>query len=70
LHNRGNYLISLGKLCAWLAEHAEGLGVDIFTKAAVDELLFDQQGAVVGVATKDMGINKKGEKKPGFERGI
>ncbi|MBT8108048.1 MAG: electron transfer flavoprotein-ubiquinone oxidoreductase [Gammaproteobacteria bacterium] len=71
MHNHGNYIISLGALCQWLAEQAEGMGVNIFPGFAAAEPLYDDQGRVTGVATSDMGIGKDGEKKvtftPGYE---
>ncbi|MEM1173359.1 MAG: electron transfer flavoprotein-ubiquinone oxidoreductase [Pseudomonadota bacterium] len=71
MHNDGNYIISLGKLCQWLAEQAENAGANIFPGYAASEVLFDDQGRVRGVATSDMGIGKDGEKKsaytPGYE---
>ncbi len=71
MHNHGNYIISLGKLCQWLAEQAENAGANIFPGYAASEVLFDDEGRVRGVATSDMGIGKVGEKKgaytPGYE---
>ena len=71
MHNKGNYIISLGKLCRWLGEQAEGLGVNVFPGFAAAEVLYTDDGAVAGVATSDMGIGKDGEKKssyvPGYE---
>ncbi len=68
--NHGNYIISLGNLCRWLAEQAEALGVEIFPGFAAAEVLFDENGAVVGVATGDMGIGKDGEKTAGYQPGV
>ena len=70
MHNKGNYIISLGKLCKWLAEQAEGLGVEIFPGFAASEVLYDNDGAVIGVATGDMGLNEHGEKTDAFEPGM
>ena len=70
LRNEGNYIISLGAVCKWLAEQAEGLGVDIFPGFAAAELLFDEAGRVCGVATGDMGIGKNGQPLPNFQRGM
>jgi electron-transferring-flavoprotein dehydrogenase len=71
MHNHGNYIISLGALCQWLAEIAEGLGVNVFPGFAASEVLYDAEGRVTGVATSDMGVGKDGEKKdaytPGYE---
>ena len=70
MHNEGNYIISLGNLCRWLAEQAEELGVEIFPGFAAAEVLYDDQGAVRGVATGDMGIGKDGEPSENFEPGV
>ena len=69
LHNRGNHVISLGNLCRWLGEQAENLGVQVLAGFAAAEILYDEQGAVNGVATGDMGRDKSGNEKPGFEAG-
>jgi electron-transferring-flavoprotein dehydrogenase len=63
MSNHGNYIISLGNLCRWLAERAEALGVEIYPGFAASHALFDDDGAVRGVATGDMGIGRDG--KPG-----
>lgn len=70
MHNKGNYIISLGNLARWLAEQAESLGVEIFPGFAASEVLYDDQGAVIGVATGDMGIDEKGNKTDAFEPGM
>ena len=70
LHNEGNYIISLGKLVRWLGEQAEGMGVEIYPGFPADEVLYSDSGAVVGVATKDMGIGKDGQPKDTFMRGM
>ena len=70
MHNKGNYIISLGSLARWLAEQAESLGVEIFPGFAAAEVLYDVNGAVIGVATGDMGIDEKGNKTEGFEPGM
>ncbi len=67
--NHGNYIISLGNLCRWLAEYAESLEIDIFAGFPASELIFEDD-TVTGVLTGDMGIDSKGEKKPGYEPGI
>ena len=61
MHNQGNYVASLGNLCRWLATRAEALGVEIFAGFAAAEVLYDEDGAVKGVATGDMGIGKDGQ---------
>eukprot|EP01016_Furgasonia_blochmanni_P001368 TRINITY_DN1051_c0_g1_i11.p1 TRINITY_DN1051_c0_g1~~TRINITY_DN1051_c0_g1_i11.p1 ORF type:complete len:609 (+),score=81.10 TRINITY_DN1051_c0_g1_i11:664-2490(+) len=70
IHNKGNYIISLGDFCKWMAERAQEMGVEIYTGFAGDEVLFNDNGGVRGVATGDMGISKKGEKKDSFARGV
>lgn len=70
MNNHGNYIISLGELGRWLAEQAEALGVEIFPGFAAAEVLYDENDAVIGVATGDMGINKEGEKTEAFEPGM
>lgn len=70
MHNKGNYIISLGNLCRWLGEQAEALGVEIFPGFAAAEILYDDQGAVIGVATGDMGIDEHGQKTDQFEPGM
>jgi len=70
-NNHGNYIISLGNVCRWLAEQAEGMGVEIFPGFAAAEVLYDDEGRVKGIATGDMGIavdgSHKGEYEPGVE---
>src|SRR5262245_2541524 len=70
LKNHGNYIISLGNFCRWLAKQAEELGVEIYPGFAAAEVLYDEKGAVRGVATGDMGIGKDGKPKDSFTRGM
>lgn len=70
MHNHGNYIISLGNLCAWLAEQAMELGAEVFPGFAAAEVLYDDEGNVKGVATGDMGVDNKGEQKASFEPGF
>jgi electron-transferring-flavoprotein dehydrogenase len=70
LNNHGNYIISLGNFCRWLAKQAEELGVEIYPGFAAAEVLYDEKGAVRGVATGDMGIGKDGEKTDAFQPGM
>ncbi|MCB9982577.1 MAG: electron transfer flavoprotein-ubiquinone oxidoreductase [Rhodospirillales bacterium] len=70
MHNKGNYIISLGNLARWLGEQAEALGVEIFPGFAAAEVLYNNEGAVIGVATGDLGIDKNGEKTEAFEPGM
>lgn len=69
MHNAGNYVISLGRLCRWLGEQAEALGVEVFPGCAAAELLVED-GIVSGVITGDMGRAKDGSEKPDFQPGI
>jgi electron-transferring-flavoprotein dehydrogenase len=70
LHNEGNYVISLGDVTKWLAQQAEGLGVEIFPGFAAAEVLYDQGGAVRGVATGNLGIGKDGQPHDAFQLGM
>ncbi|WP_284178375.1 electron transfer flavoprotein-ubiquinone oxidoreductase [Rhabdaerophilum sp. SD176] len=70
LDNHGNFVISLGNLCRWLATKAEALGVEIYPGFAAQEVLYNEAGAVTGIATGDMGIARSGEMKDGFTRGM
>ncbi|HPT49999.1 MAG TPA: electron transfer flavoprotein-ubiquinone oxidoreductase [Accumulibacter sp.] len=70
MHNTGNYIVSLGTLCRWLAEQAEAVGVEIFPGFAATEVLYHDDGSVKGVATGDMGRDKEGEPKDSFQPGI
>ncbi len=69
-HNEGNYVISLGNVCRWLGEQAEALGVEIYPGFAGAEVLFDDNGAVRGVATGDMGRLHDGSEGPNFQMGM
>ena len=69
MNNHGNYVISLGNLCRWLAEQAENLGVEIFPGFPASQIVYENE-KVVGVITGDMGISANGEKKSNFEPGI
>jgi electron-transferring-flavoprotein dehydrogenase len=70
MHNKGTYTGSLGNLCRWLAEQAEGLGVEIFPGFAAAEILYNEDGSVKGVATGDMGIDREGNHKPDYQPGL
>ena len=70
MNNKGTYTGSLGSLTRWLAEQAEGLGVEIFPGFAAAEVLYDENGAVKGVATGDMGITREGEQGPDYAPGL
>ncbi|MFO1168022.1 MAG: electron transfer flavoprotein-ubiquinone oxidoreductase [Rhodoblastus sp.] len=70
LDNHGKYVGSLGNVCRWLAGRAEALGVEIYPGFAASEVLYDEKGAVVGIATGDMGVSREGEMKASFTRGM
>ncbi len=66
MHNEGNYIISLGNLCRWLAQQAENLGVEIYPGFAAQEALFDENGVVRGIITGDLGVDREGKPKEGL----
>jgi len=70
MHNDGNYIISLGSLCRWLAEQAMELGAEVFPGFAAAEILYNEDGSVKGVATGDMGVDANGDQKASFEPGF
>src|ERR1700757_3764145 len=70
MHNHHNYIGSLGNVCRWLAPKAEALGVEIYPGFAAVEVLYDENGAVRGIATGDMGVAKDGSHKPSYTRGM
>ena len=70
MNNHGNYIVSLGNVCRWLAGKAEELGVEIYPGFAAAGLLYDEQGAVNGVYTGDMGVERNGEPGPNFAPGM
>ncbi|MGK9417780.1 electron transfer flavoprotein-ubiquinone oxidoreductase [Pseudomonas cedrina] len=65
MHNEGNYIISLGNLCRWLAQQAENLGVEVYPGFAAQEALFDENGVVRGIITGDLGVDREGKPKEG-----
>ncbi|MEF9966716.1 MAG: NAD(P)/FAD-dependent oxidoreductase, partial [Comamonas sp.] len=69
-HNEGNYIVQLGFVVKWLAEQAEGLGVEIFPGFAAAEVLYNEDGSVKGVATGNMGVGKNGEPTGEFQLGM
>ncbi|MEP5567312.1 MAG: electron transfer flavoprotein-ubiquinone oxidoreductase [Halioglobus sp.] len=69
-HNEGNYIVSMGNVCRWLAEQAEGLGVEVYPGFAASEVLFNEDGSVKGIATGDMGISESGEHKDSYMPGM
>ncbi|WP_366635725.1 electron transfer flavoprotein-ubiquinone oxidoreductase [Aquisalimonas sp.] len=70
MHNHGNYIVSLGNVCRWLAEQAEGAGAEIYPGFAAAEVLYHDDGSVKGIATGDMGIQKDGTPGPNHEPGV
>jgi electron-transferring-flavoprotein dehydrogenase len=70
MSNKGTYTGSLGMLCRWLAEQAEALGVQVFPGFPASEVLFDESGAVMGVATQDMGVAADGSHKADYQPGM
>jgi electron-transferring-flavoprotein dehydrogenase len=70
MNNHGNYIVSLGNVCRWLAQQAEELGVEIYPGFAAAEVLYHGDGSVKGVATGDMGIARDGSHKPEYARGM
>src|ERR1700692_2296754 len=70
MHNHGNYVVSLGAVCRWLGTKAEAVGVEIYPGFAAAEVLYDDKGAVAGIATGDMGIGKNKEPNASFTRGM
>jgi electron-transferring-flavoprotein dehydrogenase len=70
MHNEGNYIVSLGNVCRWLAQQAEGLGVEIYPGFAAAEVLYAEDGSVRGVATGDLGIGRNGEPTERYQQGM
>jgi electron-transferring-flavoprotein dehydrogenase len=70
MNNHGNYIVSLGSVCRWLATKAEALGVEIYPGFAAAEVLYDDNGAVTGIATGDMGIGKNRQPNASYTRGM
>jgi electron-transferring-flavoprotein dehydrogenase len=70
MSNHGNFVVSLGNVCRWLAGKAEGVGVEIYPGFAANEVLYGENGEVAGVATGDMGVGKDGAPKDSFTRGM
>jgi electron-transferring-flavoprotein dehydrogenase len=70
MHNDGNYIVSMGNVCRWLAEQAEQLGVEVFPGFSAAETIYNEDGSVGGVITGDMGIGENGEHKDGYMPGM
>ena len=69
MHNKGNYVVSLGRLCQWLGEKAEAAGINVFPGFAASAVLYDEAGRVKGVVTSDLGVGKDGRKKSSYQPG-
>jgi electron-transferring-flavoprotein dehydrogenase len=70
MKNHGNYIASLGNLCRWLGEQAQGIGIEIYPGFAAAEVLYNEDGSVRGVATGDMGIDKHGNRTAAYAPGM
>lgn len=70
MNNHGNYIVSLGNVCRWLAAQAEELGVEIYPGFAAAEVLYDQSGRVTGIATGDMGVGRDGKPTEHYQPGV
>ncbi|MDP1974732.1 MAG: NAD(P)/FAD-dependent oxidoreductase, partial [Alphaproteobacteria bacterium] len=70
MHNKGNYIISLGNLCRWLGAQAESMGIEIYPGFTGSKMLYNDEGQVIGVGTGDMGIDKEGQKTAQFTDGV
>ncbi len=70
MKNHGNYIVSMGMVCRWLAQQAENMGIEIYPGFAASEILYDEDGSVKGVATGDFGINKEGNKLSTYQPGM
>ncbi|NMG04972.1 NAD(P)-binding protein [Azoarcus taiwanensis] len=68
--NHGNYIVRLGHLAKWLGEQAEAMGIEVYPGFAAAEVLYDEAGAVKGVATGDMGLNRDGSPGPAHQPGM
>jgi electron-transferring-flavoprotein dehydrogenase len=70
MHNDGNYIVSMGNVCRWLAEQAEELGVEIFPGFPAHSVIYNDDGSVGGVTTGDMGLDAEGKPKDSFMPGM
>src|SRR3546814_16027207 len=70
MHNHGNYVVSLGNVCRWLAEQAEALGAEIYPGFAAAEVLYHEDGRVKGVATGVLGVARDGSHKDSYQPGL
>lgn len=70
MHNEGNYIVSMGNVCRWLAEQAEEMGVEIFPGFAAQEVIYNEDGSVAGILTGDMGVDEAGNEKDSYMPGM
>lgn len=70
MHNEGNYIVSMGNVCRWLAEQAEEMGIEIFPGFPAADVLYNDDGSVAGIITGDMGIGLDGQEKDSYEPGM
>ncbi len=70
MHNEGNYIVSMGNVCRWLAEQAEALGVEIFPGFPAQQIYYNDDGSVGGIITGDMGLDAEGQPKDSYEPGM
>ncbi len=70
MHNEGNYIVSMGNVCRWMAEQAEQLGVEIFPGFAAQEVIYNEDGSIGGIITGDMGLDAEGNPKDSFMPGM
>ncbi|MCH2167446.1 MAG: electron transfer flavoprotein-ubiquinone oxidoreductase [Oceanicola sp.] len=70
MNNHGNYIVSMGNVCRWMAEQAEGMGVEIFPGMACSELIYDENGALKGVVAGEFGKEADGSQGPAYEPGM
>ena len=70
MHNDGNYIVSLGNVCRWLAEQAEGMGAEVYPGFAASEVLYNEDGSVRGILTGDMGVDEAGNPKDTYMPGM
>src|SRR3546814_20117603 len=70
MHNRGNYVVSLGNVCRWLAEQAEALGAEIYPGFPAAEVLYHDDGRIKGVANGDLGVARDGSHQDGYQPGM
>ncbi|MGJ8562437.1 MAG: 4Fe-4S dicluster domain-containing protein [Alphaproteobacteria bacterium] len=70
MHNHGNYIVSMGNVCRWMAEQAESLGVEVFPGMSCSDVVYGENGEVTGVIAGEFGISKDGSKGEGYEPGM